>query len=93
MGRGCRSIGGCGPYPEWLWLRQQFEGATGRFRTGGQWRNAPTELGAWSTVHNRFRQWRDAAEVVGPQLLVLDVGLVPMTDALADPRALGRVGR
>ncbi|MCZ9339499.1 IS5/IS1182 family transposase, partial [Streptomyces sp. TRM76130] len=20
----------------------------------------PTEFGAWSTVHNRFRQWRDA---------------------------------
>ena len=31
-----------------------------RFKTGGQWREMPTEFGAWSTVHNRFRQWRDA---------------------------------
>lgn len=31
-----------------------------RFRTGGQWREMPQEFGAWSTVHNRFRQWRDA---------------------------------
>lgn len=31
-----------------------------RFRTGGQWREMPTEFGAWPTVHNRFRQWRDA---------------------------------
>lgn len=31
-----------------------------RFKTGGQWREMPAEFGAWSTVHNRFRQWRDA---------------------------------
>jgi hypothetical protein len=30
------------------------------FRAGAQWRETPTEFGAWSTVHNRFRQWRDA---------------------------------
>lgn len=30
------------------------------FRTGGQWREMPSEFGAWSTVSNRFRQWRDA---------------------------------
>ncbi len=29
-----------------------------RFKTGGQWREMPTEFGAWSTVHDRFRQWR-----------------------------------
>jgi transposase len=51
-------IGGYGPYPERL--RQQFEGVIWRFRTGGQWREMPEEFGAWSTVHNRFRQWRDA---------------------------------
>lgn len=50
-------IGKCGPYPERL--RQQFEGVIWRFRTGGQWREMPREFGAWSTVHNRFRQWRD----------------------------------
>ncbi|MDX6430985.1 MAG: hypothetical protein QOE54_3351 [Streptosporangiaceae bacterium] len=50
-------IGGYGPYPERL--RQQFEGVIWRFRTGGQWREMPKEFGAWSTVHNRFRQWRD----------------------------------
>jgi transposase len=51
-------IGEYGPYPERL--RQQFEGVIWRFRTGGQWREMPLEFGAWSTVHNRFRQWRDA---------------------------------
>ncbi|GGK74796.1 hypothetical protein GCM10010094_39700 [Streptomyces flaveus] len=50
-------IGEYGPYPEQL--RQQFEGVIWRFRTGGQWREMPQEFGAWSTVHNRFRQWRD----------------------------------
>jgi transposase len=51
-------IGEYGPYPERL--RQQFEGVIWHFRTGSQWREMPRELGAWSTVHNRFRQWRDA---------------------------------
>jgi transposase len=51
-------IGEYGPYPERL--RQQFEGVIWRFRTGAQWREMPKEFGAWSTVHNRFRQWRDA---------------------------------
>lgn len=50
-------IGEYGPYPERL--RQQFEGVIWRFRTGG-WREMPQEFGVWSTVHNRFRQWRDA---------------------------------
>lgn len=51
-------IGRFGPYPERL--RQQFEGVIWRFKTGGQWREMPEEFGAWPTVHNRFRQWRDA---------------------------------
>ncbi|GGW55203.1 transposase [Streptomyces albaduncus] len=51
-------IGRFGPYPERL--RQQFEGVIWRFRTGGQWREMPAEFGAWPTVHNRLRQWRDA---------------------------------
>ncbi|GAB7030327.1 hypothetical protein JCM4914_49240 [Streptomyces platensis subsp. malvinus] len=51
-------IGEYGPYP--ARLRQQFEGVIWRFKTGGQWREMPAEFGAWSTVHNRFRQWRDA---------------------------------
>ncbi len=51
-------IGGFGPYPQRL--RWPFEGVLWRFRTGGQWREMPREFGAWSTVHNRFRQWRDA---------------------------------
>jgi transposase len=35
-------------------------GVIWRFKTGAQWREMPREFGAWSTVHNRFRQWRDA---------------------------------
>jgi transposase len=50
-------IGEYGPYPERL--RQQFEDVIWRFKTGGRWREMPLEFGAWSTVHNRFRQWRD----------------------------------
>ncbi|MFE9934456.1 transposase [Streptomyces sp. NPDC005533] len=51
-------IGRYGPYPERL--RKQFEGVLWRFSTGERWREMPQEFGAWSTVHNRFRQWRDA---------------------------------
>ena len=51
-------IGAFGPYPGRL--RQQFEGVIWRFKTGAQWREMPGEFGAWSTVSNRFRQWRDA---------------------------------
>jgi transposase len=51
-------IGEYGPYP--VHLRQQFEGVIWRFKTSGQWREMPQEFGAWSTVSNRFRQWRDA---------------------------------
>ncbi|AEM80242.1 hypothetical protein Strvi_0464 [Streptomyces violaceusniger Tu 4113] len=51
-------IGEYGPYPHRL--RDQFEGVVWRFRTGSQWREIPEEFGAWSTVYDRFRQWRDA---------------------------------
>jgi transposase len=51
-------IGEYGPYL--VRLRQQFAGVLWRFRTGGQWREMPADFGAWSTVHNRFRQWREA---------------------------------
>ncbi len=51
-------IGEYGPYPERL--REQFEGVIWKFRSGAQWRETPERFGAWSTVHNRFRQWRDA---------------------------------
>ncbi|MFE1884864.1 transposase [Streptomyces diastatochromogenes] len=51
-------IGEYGPYPKTL--RQQFEGVIRWFRTGGQWWEMPSEFGAWPTVSNRFRQWRDA---------------------------------
>lgn len=51
-------IGEYGPYPERLW--QQFAGVIWRFKTGGHWREMPQDFGAWSTVSNRFRQWRDA---------------------------------
>ncbi len=47
-----------GPYPERL--RKQFEGVIWKFRSGAQWREIPERFDAWSTVHNRFRQWRDA---------------------------------
>ena len=51
-------IGRFGPYPERL--REQFEGVLWKFRSGGQWREMPSEFGAWQTVYDRFCQWRDA---------------------------------
>lgn len=51
-------VGEYGSYPGRL--RQQFEGVIWKFRSGAQWREMPDRFGAWSTVHNRFRQWRDA---------------------------------
>lgn len=51
-------IGEYGPYP--TRLRQQFESVVWRSRSGAQWREMPAEFGSWSTVHNRFRQLRDA---------------------------------
>ncbi len=51
-------VGAFGPYPQRL--RAQFAGVVWRFRTGAPWREMPGEFGAWPTVHNRFRQWRDA---------------------------------
>jgi hypothetical protein len=46
---------GVGPEPQ-LGAVEVHEGAD-----GSQWRDVPREFGAWSTVHNRFRRWRDAA--------------------------------
>jgi transposase len=41
-------------------LLRRFERVVWRFKTGGQWREVPQGFGAWSTVHNRFRQWCEA---------------------------------
>jgi transposase len=51
-------IGQYGPYPERL--RDQLEGIIWRFRTGSPWRDVPEAFGSWSTVYDRFAQWRDA---------------------------------
>jgi transposase len=51
-------IGQYGPYPEHL--RDQLEGIIWRFRTGSPWRDVPEVFGSWSTVYDRFAQWRDA---------------------------------
>ncbi|AWN32466.1 hypothetical protein DKG71_35260 [Streptomyces sp. NEAU-S7GS2] len=46
------------PYPERL--RDQLEGIIWRFRTGSPWRDVPETFGSWSSVYDRFAQWRDA---------------------------------
>lgn len=56
-------IGGFGPYPHRL--RDQFEGVVWRVRTRSQWREMPEEFGPWSTVYDRFCQWRDAGVFQG----------------------------
>ncbi|MGW6412970.1 IS5 family transposase, partial [Streptomyces vinaceus] len=37
-----------------------YAGLAKEFRVGVRWREMPGRFGAWSTVRNRFRQWRDA---------------------------------
>lgn len=92
-------IGRYGPYPGRL--RQQFEGVIWKFRSGGQWREMPQEFGAWSTVHNRFRQWRDAGvfETLLEGLIAeaakrdeVDLSLVPSAPS-AVPRSPTNGGR
>ncbi|MFI6728501.1 transposase [Streptomyces sp. R-74717] len=41
-------------------MREQFESAIRRFRTGSQRREMPLELGARQKVYDRFAQWRNA---------------------------------
>jgi transposase len=38
-------------------LRDQFNGALWRFRTGSPWRDLPGRYGPWQTVYGRFRAW------------------------------------
>lgn len=40
--------------------RQAFEAMVYLLRTGGQWNALPRELGASSTVHDRFQEWERA---------------------------------
>ncbi|MBB5939266.1 transposase [Streptomyces zagrosensis] len=42
-----KAVQGTAPYPKRL--REKFEGVSWRFKTGGRWREVPTEFGAWST--------------------------------------------
>lgn len=71
-----------------------------RFKTGGQWREMPQEFGAWSAVHNRFRQWSDAGvfEVLLERLIAeaakrsevdLSLGSIDSTTARAHHDAAG----
>src|SRR3977135_1867862 len=95
--RTCRSAsmarirGGVGGRSQGVWRR---------FRRGGQWREMPAEFGAWSTVHNRFRQWRDAGVfeallegLIAPAAARGEGGLSPVrvapTTALAHHDAAG----
>jgi transposase len=43
-----------GPIPD---LRQQFNGAMWRFRTGSPWRDVPERYGNWSALYDAFRSW------------------------------------
>ncbi|MBL1093431.1 transposase [Streptomyces sp. 9-7] len=36
-----------------------MEGLIWRFRTGSPCRDVPEAFGTWSTVYDRFAQWRD----------------------------------
>ena len=51
-----RSKGGRKPADD----RVLFNGMFFILRTGAAWRDMPKEYGPWSTVYDRFREWRDA---------------------------------
>lgn len=51
-----RSKGGRPPAND----RQLFDGMFYILRTGAAWREMPPEYGPWTTVYDRFREWRDA---------------------------------
>ncbi|SDH33380.1 Putative transposase of IS4/5 family [Sinosporangium album] len=60
---------------------QQFEGVIWRFSTGAQWREMPAGFGAWPTVHNRFRQWRDAGVFEAlPEALIAEAAKLGRVD-------------
>jgi transposase len=40
--------------------RQILNGILWKLRTGAPWRDMPERYGPWSTVHSRFRRWRQA---------------------------------
>ncbi|MEQ4726157.1 transposase [Nonomuraea sp. B19D2] len=62
-------LGGRGQIPD---LRQQFNAAMWRFRTGSPWRDLPAEYGSWSTAYDRFRIWASAG--VFQQLMQAAIG-------------------
>ena len=41
-------------------VRLLFDGMFYILRTGAAWREMPDKYGPWSTVYDRFREWRDA---------------------------------
>lgn len=51
-----RSKGGRTPAND----RVLFNGMFFILRTGAAWREMPEKYGPWSTVYDRFREWRDA---------------------------------
>lgn len=51
-----RSKGGRKPVDD----RVLFNGMFFILRTGAAWRDMPEKYGPWSTVYDRFREWRDA---------------------------------
>lgn len=40
--------------------RQVVNGILWILRTGAPWRDLPARYGKWSSVHSRFRRWREA---------------------------------
>jgi transposase len=40
--------------------RKIINGILWKLRTGAPWRDIPERYGSWSTIHSRFRRWRDA---------------------------------
>ena len=51
-----RSKGGRQPADD----RKLFNGLFYILRSGAAWREMPPQYGPWSTVYDRFREWRDA---------------------------------
>ena len=70
---------------------QCLDGIFYMLRTGCQWKALPRRLGAASTIHDRFQQWRAAG--VFDRLLTEDHGIpIAVTSAAADRLAANTQG-
>ena len=72
--------------------RQVLNGIFWILCSGAKWRDLPERYGPWSTVYDRFRQWRDdgtfGAVQTGLQLQLREDGLMDLDTWMIDSTAV-----